>query len=1146
MMKSRMCNAATLKNRLSRGEDQGNARWQSRQNRLIGCLLLAVFCLCATFRLGAQTSLGTSSVGGTVSDPSSLGVPGATVHLFDTQRGTTRDTVTNSQGEYLFTAVLPGIYTVSVEQKGFKESSLRNVKVIIDQLATVNVTLQVGAVSQSVTVNSAGSTPLLDTTTNSLGTVMDNARVEDLPLNGRNFLQLAQLVGGSQVPDGGSDMVTAQTGHSNLTISVTGANQFETSYFINGIATRGSRIGNSSINESVAAIDQFKIELGFFMPDLGPNSGIIDVMTKSGTNNFHGETYEFLRNTVLNGRNYYAAKPEILQRNQFGVSLGGPVILPHLFDGRDKLWFFSNYEGTRQITDNVATGYTPTVAMLNGDFSAEASSISIYNPFSYNAATGTRAAFAGNIIPASLINPTAKKLLAYYLPGSSYTEQPANLTAYPRNTYNDNQFTIRADTSINSQQSLFATVIHENSPVVDAALMFLAGASFPLVSDLAMVQHTFIAGPNAVNIARVGWNRILTEDAGQASLGPPLETEIGIPGTVDPHGIPAVNISGFTGFGRASGVLGNTDNNFQINDALDLSQGKHNYSFGIGIYYVRSVQNNANANSVGSLTFNPVFSAQLEPGTSGPTPVPGTGSALADFLLGMPITGAVVGFQPMHYSYAEYFPHFQDSWRLTPNLTINYGISWDYASVPKPLGPDAKIPHDFNFSTGLLEYAGLGQISPQVVKPDYHDFTPRLGFAWQPSFVKNTVVRAGAGMYFSQKGLIETQFTYVAPPFQQSLSFTNSQFSPLPTYFFGNPVAANDVFPVVPLAPLSPTFAQNIPKGFSPFAVNPNSTVPYVTQWTASVQHTFGNNDMVEADYVGNSGHDQQNRYDANQCATGVGDSRAAGYVHANLFCNTAAKPYPHYGFILYSNTNGNMSYNALLLKYQHQFSRGLTVLANYTYSKTLSDSWETATSTVNQIATCRRCDKGPVSYDIPQQFIVSAIYELPFGRGKAIGSNMSHVANLFAGGWRITDITTFSQGPAFTITSPNNTGSPFTLVRADQLCKGKDSHFSGHLRSNGFIDFNTACFATPAPGYFGTSSRGVLFGPGTDNSDVGLAKLTPLTSKVNLELRGEFFNVFNHANFGLPDSNTGDVTFGKVSSAADPRIIQVAGRVIW
>ncbi|HEV2275884.1 MAG TPA: hypothetical protein VGR96_17060, partial [Acidobacteriaceae bacterium] len=689
--------------------------------------------------------------------------------------------------------------------------------------------------------------------------------------------------------------------------------------------------------------------------------------------------------------------------------------------------------------------------------------------------------------------------------------------------------------AINQQQSIFATVAHEKAPVVNGGLMPLSGASFPLVSDIAVLQHTLVIGPHLVNIARVGFSRAQVSDQGQAESGPALETELGIPGTVDPHGIPGIGIQGFSGFGRSTGEIGNTDDSYQLNEALDYSKGTHSFAFGTGLNYVRTLQNNANANSVGSLVFSSVFSAQLAPGASGPAPVAKTGSALADFLLGIPVSGTVVGFHPMHYRYTEFFPYFQDSWRLRPNLTVNYGISWYFSTVPNPQGSDSKIPHAFNFTTGLLEYAALNQISPEVIKPDYNNFTPRLGLSWAPGFWKNTVVRAGAGIYFEQKGLLETQFTYLAPPFESALSFTNNQFNPLPTYTFGNPVPSNSVFPVVPLAPLSSTFASTLPTGFTPFAVNPKSTTPYVSQWTFSVQHTFGGNDLVEADYIGNSAHDQQNRYDANQCA-----------VSANLFCNNAQKPYPRYGYILYSNTNGNMTYEALNLKYQHQFSKGLTILANYTYSKTLSDSWETATSTVSQIASCRSCDKGPVSYDIPHQVVVSTIYELPFGRGRMFGGNIPRAADLLLGGWRISNITTFASGSAFTVTSPNNTGAPFTQVRADRLCNGQDSHFSSHLRTNGFYDFNTACFASPAPSYFGTSSRGALYGPGRDNWDMGLAKQIPLIDRMNLELRGEFFNVWNHTNFGLPDSNTGDVTFGRVSTAADPRLIQVAGRLTW
>lgn len=1096
-------------------------------------LLIALVLLCSAGQ--AQTSLQTSSIGGTVHDPSGLAVAGAKVHLLNVQRGTKRNTVTNNDGSYSFPGLQPGLYTVTAEQTGFETSSVKDVQVIIDQHARVDIVLRLGAVSQSVVVNAGGATPMLDTASNSLGTVMDSARVENLPLNGRHFMQLAQLVGGAQQPTGGSDMVASQTGRSSLTISVTGANQFQTTYLVDGIATRGARIGDSSLNLSVAAIDQFKIQLGFFLPDDGPNAGIINIITKSGTNHLHGEAYDFVRNTDLNGRNFFAAKPSNLQRNQFGISVGGPVMIPKIVDGRNRLFFFANYEGVRQISNGVANGYAPTQAMLGGDFSAEASTMKIYDPFSYDPATGQRTQFANNTIPGSLISPISQKLLAYYLPGSDLNTKPNNLTAFPRDTENDDQFTIRSDAAISQRQSLSVTFSNEIGNVINKSLMPLAGSSFPIHSSLAAVQDTFTISPHMVNIGRLGFNRAAVERESEAQSGPAIETEIGIPGTVDPNGIPGVSLQGFSGFGNASGPVGNVDDNYQVNDALNWSVGSHNLAFGAGIIYHRTAQNNANANAVGTLSFQPVFSAQLAPGANGPTPVGGTGSSIADFLLGMPLTGQVVGFPTMHYRFTEYYPYFQDSWRVTPNLTLNYGISWYYSSVPNPHGSDAKIPHAFNFSTGLLEYAALGQISPKVFHGDFNNFTPRLGFAWQPSFLRHTVVRAGAGIYYSQQGMIEGQFTAVAPPFQNPVSFNNSQFSPMPTYFFGNTDAITNVFPVIPLPPFDKNFAANLPNGFTPFAANPDNRVPYASQWDLSIQHTFGANNLLEADYIGNSAHDQQNRYDADQCE-----------VSADLFCNTTVRPYPKYGYILYSNNNGNLSYNGLILKYEHQFSSGLTILANYTLSKTLSDSWETGTSTVNQIASCRSCDKGPPSYDVPQSLVVSTVYELPFGRGRRFGNNLPRAVDLIAGGWRWSTIESFSSGSAFSVTAPNRTGSPFTLVRADRLCNGKSDHFSSHLRTNGFFDFDTSCFAAPAAGHFGDSARGVLFGPGSQTWDMSFAKQFPIYESLKVEFQGDFFNIWNHANFGMPGAGVAGANFGQVTSAGDPRLIQLAGRIVW
>ncbi len=1079
--------------------------------------------------LGAQTSLGTSAVGGTVRDATGSAVPAATVELVDTQRGVARKTVTNAAGDYVFNGVAAGLYTLRVARQGFDTSTVSNFQVVVNQRATVDVTMQVGAVTQSVLVNAEGEAPLLETASNALGTVIDQTRVSMLPLNGRDFLQLALLAGGTAQPGGLSDVVAGQQGHSDRSVILSGNSPFQTSYLIDGIATRGSRLGESALNLSVSAIDQFKIQIGFFMPDQGPNPGIVNLITKGGTNEYHGEAFEFLRNTRLDSRNFFAPAPEQLQRNQFGFALGGPVLIPGLFNGKNKLWFHTDYEGTRQVQKFSTAAFTPTAAMFGGDFGEVPQAI--YNPLTFDPGTGTRQPFPNNRVPASLINPVASKLLSYYLPGSSFARRPSNLFGNPVNTLNDDQFTIRADAALSERQSLFAAVTWENSPAIQASLIPLAGAYFPFDTQLAVVQHTITAGPHLVNIARIGFSRSSVNNEGQAEAGPPLAPQLGITGTLDPRGISGIGIQGFTGFGRSGGPLGNTDNNYQVDEGLNYNHASHSFSFGAGIRYHRTKQQNANANAVGTLSFQTVFTAQLAPAAGGRlAPAANTGSAFADFLLGMPTSGQVLGLQPIHYYYTEYFPYFQDSWRVTPSLTLNYGLSWYYGQIPNPQGPDRQIIHSFDFQTGLLRYAALNQMDPQIFRPDRNNFTPRFGLAWQPKFLKDTVIRAGAGVYYGQLGLIEAQFGAVGPPFQNSVSIVNNQFNSLPTYVLGQ-----NVFPVVPLPPLTPDFAANLPPGFAPFAANPDSRTPYVTQWNFSVQHTIGRDDLIQADYLGSSAHKQQDRYDIDQCLATAG-----------LGCDPARRPYPRYTSLLFSNNSGNMSYEALMLKYQHQFAHGLTLLANYTFSKTLSDTWEVASSTINQIAGCRACDKGPVSYNVPHRVVISTVYELPFGRGRHFASTLPKAADLLLGGWNLNGILTFSTGSSFSITSPNRTGSNFSYVRANRLCNGSDSQLSGSVRANGGYFFNTACFAAPAAGFFGNSGRGILLGPGINNWDGAVSKNFTLHEASRIEFRSEFFNMWNHAQFNLPSADTGSLNFGQITSARPPRLIQLALKLIW
>jgi hypothetical protein len=1081
----------------------------------------------------AQTSSGTSSVGGTVQDASARVISHAHVVLLDKLHGTRRETFTNDEGGYQFSGLPTGLYSVTVDQAGFRTTTIDNVQVIIDQLANVSATLGVGEVSQSVQVDAQGSTPLLDVASNSLGGVIDNQRVEELPLNGRNFLQLATLIGGTQ-----PSVTTNQTGHDALTISVAGASQWLTGYNINGISTRSPRIGNSSLNISVSAIDQFKIELGFFLPDKGPQVGIVDLLTKAGTNGYHGEIFEYVRNTAFNAHNFFDSltpgTKDDLHRNQFGFAVGGPASIPGLWNAKNKLWFFGNYEGTRQVDKNVQNQFTPTLANFNGDFSSSTSTFTLYNPFSYDPVTKTRAPFVNNVIPPNLINPVSKSLLAYYIPGASTPLAPGiNLTGFPRNTLVDNQFTVRMDAALSQRQSMYVNISYDNSPAVNRDLQPLKGLAFPLKAFLGVIQHTITLGPHVVNVARVGYDRAYTFQTGEGQSGPPIESQIGIPGTLDPHGIPAITLagSGFTSFGNAYSRVGEIANAYTLNEAMNYTKGTHNLAFGTGIVYHRVKQQNANAGAVGSLTFQPNYTAQLTTSATGAVSFAAkTGNAFADFLLGLPLSGSVAGFQPVHYNFSDYYPYIQDSWRVRPNFTINYGLAWYYSSIPNPQGPDALLPHAFDFTTGLLKYAALKEVSPQVIENDHNNFMPRLGFAWSPGFLSNTTVRAGVGMYYAQLGLNDIQFAVSAPPFSNSFTFSNTATAPLPAISLGN-----GVFPGVSLPPLTSTFAANLPQGTSFNVFDQFARTPYITQWNFSLQHTFGKNDLVQGDYIGNSGHHGTNRYEANQCP-----------YRADLFCDNSKKPYPRYGAMAYVPYNTNTSYEAMILKYQHQFSKGLTVLANYTFQKALSDGFEPNGPPINtQIASCRSCDKGPVAYNIPHSVVISSVYELPFGKGKAFGNGVGRLGDALIGGWKLSVIGRMNHGTANDVTATNVTSSTNNRQRANRTCNGNDSNIASNVRTNGHVYFDTSCFNQPALGYFGDSGRGILYYPGTDLWDTSFVKGFSIREASKFELRGEFFNVFNHTNFNAPDANVGDKASGKfgiITSAREPRLIQFAG----
>ena len=881
----------------------------------------------ATRPLMAQASLGAADISGSVRDEQGSPVVDARITLTDDSKAMTRESSSDSSGAYLFPSIGAGMYTIRFAKTGFALYQVNDLSVEIGQRAVRDVVLRVGEVRTTIVVSASGA-PALDEESNVIGTVIDSARVTSLPLNGRNFLQLAFLSGGTAQLTAASNTFTTHVGPPGRTIILPATMPYSVGYWLDGVPIRGSRDGELALNISIAAIDQFKVQESFLMPDQGPNPAMVNVVTKSGGNQLHGEVFEFLRNGALDARSFFALTTEDLKQNQFGFGLGGPV-------WKDHVWFHSFYEGLRQITGFSVAGYSPTAAMFGGNL-AEISS-TIYDPDTYSQATGQRRAFPGNIIPLSRINPVSTNLSKYYLPGSSLASQPSNVFGHPRNTLNDDQGGLHLDAAISSRQQLFAELFWQNSPVVQPGLYPISGLSYTNQSSLAILKHSWTISPHAVNTARIAFVRSIALGSNQADDQGPSLNSIGVMNAFGNSGISAINVQGFSSFGQATSDVGDRDNTWHLEDAVSYIRGNHSLKFGAQLSYRRGWHSNGNATALGALTFQPTFTAQLIRNAQGQsTPQSNTGNAWADFLLGLPTSGTLSGLPVVQYRATEFQPFVQDTWKITPNLTLNYGLAWYVETPPDPQGSARNLVHGFDPTTGLLTLAALGQVDPKGFATDWNNFAPRVGIAWKPRFLKNPVVRAGAGSYYSEFPWVASDFSLLlGSPIGTGQGFTNVPTNPLPQYQLGK-----NVFPPLVAAPLDANYAANLPQGSLVTAINPALRSAYVNQWNASIQQTFARDNLAELSYLGASGHRLTYFSDLDQCRP-----------VADLFCNPATRPWPRYSVVAWMDSNGNSSYEALIAKYQHRASRGLNLLFEYTFGKSLTDSWQSSTQPYGQIA---------------------------------------------------------------------------------------------------------------------------------------------------------------------------------------------------
>ena len=1084
------------------------------------CLAAILFCYVA------HAQVNTSTIAGVVTDESGSIVPNAKVVATLENIGLQREATSNDSGEYVVPQLPPGRYKINVQASGFQTAVAENIVLTIAERAILNVALKIGAVSEQVTV-SAASTPLLEQETASLGQVITRRAINDLPLNGRNYITLGALSPGviPQIPTstGPASFISATTQRSDRSLLVGGNRESSTSYLYDGVEMRNPRIGDSSITPSLDAVQEFKIQRNFFQAEFGNAPGIINVASRGGSNEYHGSVFWFLRNNAMDARNFFAPSVEPFKRNQYGVAGGGPI-------KKDSLFFFGNYEGFRQRLGVIQRGIYPNQTQLRGDFTAYPT---IHDPLTFNAATNTRTPFAGNRIPDSRVNRITRNFFPYIPVVNGPVVNGANLEGTPVQSLDDDQLNLRGDWIASDKHSLFGRFSWQKAPLSPAALAPLAGRQVDTKGVSAVAQLTSSLTPSLVNVFRVAYG-YMNLFGKQVSVDRDIAGEIGITGISTATlnwGVPVVGWQGYSGIGSDGLTQGNVLHNYQFSNATTWVKSGHTMKFGYEIRQSRFLLDSDNGPR-GNFTFNASYTAALDAATG--NPVARTGDGVADFLLGFPtnMSGAV-GTSLTHFQFHTHNLFFQDDWKVTREFTLNYGLRYEFVGPAEAIKQDLGNVYGFDFRTGKQLFPTLGQIRKSIVSPDYKNFAPRLGFAYNPKWMPSLAIRAGAGIYFDQTQMNEVQFVTNGPPAYTQQN-RNSTGRGLPEFEFGR-----NTLPVVVIPPIDANYIT--PAGTNLFATELDGRKPRVYMWTMSIQKSFGGNWVAEAAYVGSQGRRLSKRYNAYANVTpGVLYSVTPG----------VATQYPQLSGMLYSSQAGWSEFHALNLKLERRFNNGFQLLMAHSFMKSIDTDSAGSWGSPNLNPANFELDKGVSDFNISQRWVTSLVYELPFGKGKRFLNSSSKAADLVIGGWQLNGIASWQAGVPRIISAPNNTTLAFVSQRADFTGTGMYSSFGGITPREDFggnnhrrFWINPAAFAPTAPLRFGTSGRNILYGPSWTNVDLSAFKNFNITESKVLQFRAEAFNAFNNVQFNPPDQNVVSPNFGTLQNAQRPRVMQVALR---
>ncbi len=1042
----------------------------------------------------------TTRIGGTIADPNGNALPAAVVKL--TMEGTNevQTTTTSATGSYEFLNVRAGTFDISAELSGFEEYKQTGIVAEVGHAITVNMSLKLGSVNQAVTVNAQGS--LINTQTSDVDWTIDSKRVVELPLNGRNALALLNTLPG--VVDTGSQ---GQFGESNDNFSVNGARQGMVNFTLDGVDNVDSFWQQPNNYPNPDALQEFTAETHNFSAANGRNGGaVVEAVIRSGTNSFHGNLFEFVRNTDLDARNYFAAQRTPYHRNQFGFTFGGPI-------KKDKLFFFSSWQQTALRGGASPLSYiVPTPAEISGNYSG--ASKPILDP-----STGKQ--FPGNVIPASRISPVTSAFLQKF--PLSAANGPNGVFAYsPAVKQNANEYIGRVDWTIDSKDSLMGHIYYNNAPITTNWGTPLSSAwfpTYPLIQNSYTIRwnHTFNASTiNSAQIAYVGTNTGLTPafDADWHGLGANIN---------DSHAIAPeliLSVSGY--FAPDTGpATKDKDPTTQFLDTLSTVRGRHSIQTGFTFYHNRASQEQD------SLTDGyPQFSGQF------------TNDGFADFLLGD--AGTFVQYSFLSSRLKQNLPSafVQDDFRLSSRLTLNLGLRWDpyfgfnsangQLAIFEPPTPSTRFPNVGAVLPGLL-FPGDPGISSTIIPADYKNFAPRIGFAWDPTGGLTTTIRAGYGVFFDpvEESINLNRFTLI-PPFQTQVTLNAVNYA---APWSPAPWNGVDPFPHPPVGNDADLRTVQIFTGQGATSYSPSFGTPYNQQWTASVERSIEQNFMLSVNYVGMKGTHLYQSLDMNPATYIPGQSTLANINQRRL--------HNYLGRVEEEATNAFSNANLVEITLQKRYTQGYTLLTNYTYGHQLGLAGPSisygAGGNGPRDPNTPSLNYGSLPSDIRHVWQTSFIWDIPGPQGR------DSLRDELLGGWEISGIGLVHSGLPFTVQAQQDVSLTGIGGETADLI-GNPSLPGSRAKSARIAEwFNRSAYAEPAFGTFGTSGITSLRGPAYFDLDTGVYKNFRVTEAQHVQFRFETFNIFNRANLANPGGTFGTPGFGVITSASDPRVIELA-----